>query len=82
MAEAPSKAEDTTWLDPAKVEAAAKEIRRGQLVISFGKYAGQSFRWLLENDVSWVVWLLGEYCQKGERNELLKWQKERMLEYV
>ncbi|KAK5867916.1 hypothetical protein PBY51_012371 [Eleginops maclovinus] len=55
VAEAPSKVEDPTWLDTAKAEAAAKkaggEMRRDQLAISFGKYAGQSFRWLLENDV-------------------------------
>lgn len=55
---------------------------KGQLVITFGKYAGQSFRWLLENDVGWVVWLLSEYCQKGEKNELLKWQKEQLLKFV
>ncbi|XP_072571414.1 uncharacterized protein [Paramormyrops kingsleyae] len=86
VAEAPNKVEDPTWLDAAKAEAFAKkaggEMWKGQLVHTFGKYAGQSFRWLLENDVGWVVWLLGEYCQKGEQNDHLKWQKERMLEYV
>jgi len=86
VAQASRKVVDRTWLDPQQAEAAAKktggELWRGQLVISFGKYAGQSFRWLLENDVGWVVWLLAEYRQKGERSEQLKWQKERMLEYV
>ena len=86
VAKAPSKAVDPGWLDPKNAEAAAKtsggELWKGQLVITFGKYAGQSFRWLLENDVGWVVWLLAEYCQQGEKNELLKWQKERMLELV
>ncbi|TKS90327.1 Zinc finger protein 182 [Collichthys lucidus] len=86
VAQVPSKVEDPTWLDPKKAEAAAKisggELWKGQLVISFGKYAGQTFRWLLENDVGWLVWLLFEYCQKGEKNELLMWQKERLLEYA
>ncbi|KAK7912720.1 hypothetical protein WMY93_012931 [Mugilogobius chulae] len=70
---------DPCWLDSTKAEAAAKktggEMWRGQLVVTFGKYAGQTFRWLLENDVGWVVWLLEEYCQKGETNGILKWQK-------
>lgn len=85
VAAAPT-AEEPIVLDPQLAEAAAKlaggELWRGQLIINFGKYAGQSFRWLLENDVGWVVWLLAEYCQKGEGNDLLKWQKDRMLEYV
>ncbi|XP_032406065.1 uncharacterized protein LOC116710883 [Xiphophorus hellerii] len=86
VAAAPSKAVDPTSLDPEKLEAAAKkaggEMWGGLLVVTFGKYAGQTFRWLLENDVGWVTWLLSEYCQKGEKNQLLKWQKERLLEYV
>ncbi|CAJ1075880.1 zinc finger protein 613-like isoform X2 [Xyrichtys novacula] len=86
VTEAPRKVVDPTWLDPVKAEAAAKtlggEMWKGQLVLTWGKYAGQSFRWLLENDVGWVVWLLAEYCKKGEKAELLQWQKERMLEYA
>ncbi|CAL8285280.1 unnamed protein product [Merluccius merluccius] len=86
VAQVPSKLEGPTWLDPKKAEAAAKisggELWKGQLVIAFGKYAGQTCRWLLENDVGWLVWLLFEYCRKGEKNELLKWQKERLLEYA
>ncbi|XP_073727884.1 uncharacterized protein [Misgurnus anguillicaudatus] len=86
VAEAPSTVVDPTWLDRKKAEAAAKrsggELWKGQLVIVFGKYAGQTFRWLRENDVGWLVWLLFQYCQQGEQNELLKWQKERLLEYA
>ncbi len=52
MAEAPSTVDDPTWLDPKTAEAMAKksgvELWKGQLVIVFGKYAGQTFRWLLE----------------------------------
>jgi len=86
VAMGPSKAVDPSCLDSEKAEAAAKksggEMWKGQLVVTFGKYAGQSFRWLLENDVGWVIWLLSEYCQKGEKNDLLKWQKERLLQYA
>ncbi|XP_052459121.1 zinc finger protein 809-like isoform X1 [Carassius gibelio] len=86
VAEAPSIVDDPTWLDPKTAEAMAKrsggELWKGQLVIVFGKYAGQTFKWLLENDVGWLVWLLFQYCQQGEQNELLKWQKERLLAYA
>lgn len=86
VAMAPSKEVDPSCLDSEKAEAAAKkagrEMWKGQLVVTFGKYAGHSFRWLLENDVGWVIWLLSEYCQKGEKNDLLKWQKERLLQYA
>jgi len=57
-------------------------VWKGQLVIVFGKYTGQTFRWLLENDVGWLMWLLFQYCQQGEQNELLKLQKERLLQYA
>ena len=57
----------------------SRDLWKGQLVITFGKHAGQTFRWLVENDVGWLVWLLFQYCQQGEQNELLKWQKERLL---
>ncbi|CAK6974443.1 uncharacterized protein LOC116218008 [Scomber scombrus] len=87
VAEAPSSTVvDPKWLDLKTAEAAVKrsggELWKGQLVIVFGKYAGQTFRWLLENNVGWLVWLLFQYCQQGEQNELLKWQKERLLEYA
>ncbi len=86
VAEAPSTVDDPTCLDPKTAEAMAKksgvELWKGQLFIVFGKYAGQTFRWLLENDVGWLVWLLFQYCQQEEQNELLKWQKERLLEYA
>lgn len=43
---------------------------------------GQTNRWLLENDVGWVVWIIDEFRRKGDRNELMHWQKERLREYV
>ncbi|PIK55913.1 hypothetical protein BSL78_07183 [Apostichopus japonicus] len=41
-------------------------------------YAGQTFKWLLENDVGWVVFILSEFKRTGETIPLLKWQKERL----
>lgn len=86
VASAPSPVIERTWLDPKTAEAAAKRFGgdqwKGELVITFGQYTGQTFRWLLENDVGWLVWLLFQYCQHGEPSELLKWQKERLLEYT
>ncbi|KAL2101687.1 hypothetical protein ACEWY4_003448 [Coilia grayii] len=67
-------------------EAAARkaggEMWRGQLIITFSLYTWQSFRWLLENDVGWVAWILSEFIHQGELNEQMKWQKECLLEYV
>lgn len=76
-----SVAEDrsSTVVDPKWLDLKTAETFGKQLVITFGKYAGQTFRWLVENDVGWLVWLLFQYCQQGEQNELLKWQKERLL---
>ena len=53
-----------------------------RLHIAFGKYAGQTFKWLLENNICRVVWLLHEYAMRGENNPLLKWQKEQLKAYV
>ncbi|KAM9744871.1 uncharacterized protein ACNS7B_009391 [Menidia menidia] len=84
----PSTAVDPTWPDrkTADGKTAAKRsgggLGKGQLVIVFWKYAGQTFRWLLENDVGLLVWLLFRFCQQGERNQLLEWQKEWLLEYA
>jgi len=56
-------------------------IWRSQLHIAFDKYAAQTFKWLLENDVGWVVWLLHEYAMQGE-NPALQWQNEQLKAYV
>lgn len=82
----PEKKVDPTWLDPVRAEAAARkaggEQWRGQLVMTFGRYAGQTFRWLLENDAGWVAWMVSEFLRQGEQNVHLKWQKERLHEYI
>jgi len=55
------------WLDAVTAESEARKTAggewRSQLHIAFGKYAGQTFKWLLENGVGWVVWLLHEYAE-------------------
>lgn len=74
------------WCVPSSAEhearKAAGEEWRSKLVITFGKYLGKDFQWLLENDVGWVIWLLHQYQTQGEVNPLLKWQKEQLLQYV
>lgn len=86
VAKRPSKTVHAVWLDPTTAETAAKksghELWRANLQITFGKYAGQSFKWLVENDVGWVVWLLDTYRRNGEKCPRLKWQKERLVEFV
>ena len=77
---------DPVWLDPNTAEAEARrsgrDLWKAQLRLTFGKYANQSFKWLLENDVGWVVWLLAEFHLKGEKSDCLKLQKERLLEFA
>ncbi|XP_013407000.1 uncharacterized protein LOC106171268 [Lingula anatina] len=82
----PESALDQLWLDPASAEAKARQLGNDQwrlmLVMTFGKFQGKSYKWLLENDVGWVVWLLAEYCLKGESNMQIKWQKQQLLDLV
>ena len=82
----PGKPVDDVWLDPRSAETAAKksgpDMWQANVVVTFGKYAGKTFKWLIENDVGWVVWLLAAYCGGGEKNPLLLWQKKQLLEWV
>jgi len=75
---------DKVWLDVKSAEAKGRklggELWRACLTLTWGQYSGQSFKWLLENDVGWVVWTLAEFSVNGEQNKLLAWQKERLLE--
>ena len=47
------------WFEEETAQKAAKmtgqDMWRSNLIITFGKYAGQSYKWLLENDVGWAV---------------------------
>ncbi|CAH1266842.1 Hypp3588 [Branchiostoma lanceolatum] len=86
VAKNPNKVVEPAWLDEGKAEAAAREaggeLWRGQLHITWGQYADETFKWLLKNDVGYVVFLLVPYCMDGEQSPLLKWQKQRLLELV
>ena len=61
------KVVDKVWRDPktAKIEAkkTAQELWRTELVLTFGKCAGQTFRWLLENAVGYTLWLVDQFIQ-------------------
>ena len=86
IANLPDRTVDAVWLDSKTAEAAAcrtcKDLWRGQLVLSFGKYAGETYKWLFKNDAGWVVWLLHEFQRKGDKNSHMRWQKEQLLELV
>ena len=80
------KVVDKVWRDPRTAEAEAKkcghELWRGQIVLTFGKCAGQTFHWLLENAVGYTLWLVDQFIQHGESNPILLWQKQHLLELV
>lgn len=55
---------------PEEVEAEAK-ARNERLVLSrctiqFGQYKGQSFKWLLENDVGWTAYLVAGHQEQRQ----------------
>lgn len=86
IAKMPKEVIADIWLDPVTAEAEAKrcgnDLWKGNIVISFGKYAGQTFKWLAENDVGWTVWMVDEFRRKGDKNQHLCWLKNKLLEYV
>ncbi|XP_035660467.1 uncharacterized protein LOC118405149 [Branchiostoma floridae] len=59
----------------------------GQLVLTFGKYTNKTFKWLLENDVGYVKFLVDKHL-KDVRNTARKvevrdrWLKDSLLKYV
>ncbi|XP_030237288.1 uncharacterized protein LOC115561396 [Gadus morhua] len=66
----------------------SKKLYLGQLVIPFGKYAGQSFMWLVANDVGYLKYLLDRHIAEsqdpgrtgGTREN--DWVKDCLLRYV
>ncbi|XP_078492897.1 uncharacterized protein LOC144748422 [Ciona intestinalis] len=40
----------------------------GEYLIQFGKYKGQSFKWMLENDLGYTVWLMSNICNEVFQN--------------
>lgn len=76
---------DKVWLSEKSAERSARELG-GDLwpacvVLTWGKYQGQTFKWLLENAVGWTVWLMTEYILKDEKGPLVKWQKKTLLDF-
>jgi hypothetical protein len=55
-----------------------------QHVLQFGHYQGQTFKWLLENDLGWATGILSSVLCDGEeeRNNPLSQNKFRLLQYV
>ena len=74
------------WMDPVTAEATAKakagEEWRGEVHITFGRYINKSFRWLLQNDVGYVKWLLGQHATTKEFNPLNLWIKETLWQFA
>ena len=77
---------DKVWCDPVSAEAMAKskagEAWRGEVRLTFGKYINKSFRWLIENDVGWLKWILVQHATQKERNPLMLWLKTTLWEYA
>lgn len=80
------KVVDEVWCDPKTAEKEAKKcghvLWRSDLVLTFGKCKGQTFRWMLENVVGYTLWLVDQFVQTGESNPTMRWQKEQLLELV
>jgi hypothetical protein len=55
-----------------------------QYVLQFGRYRGQSFKWVLENDLGWVTGILSDMLRHGEKesNSPLSHNKFRLLQYA
>lgn len=55
-----------------------------QHILQFGKYRGQTFKWVLENDLGWVTGVLATVACAGEKEEgtPLSQNKFRLLQYV
>ncbi|XP_014676115.1 PREDICTED: uncharacterized protein LOC106816072 [Priapulus caudatus] len=77
---------EKTWCDPVTAEAMAKskagEAWRGEVKLTFGKYINMTFRWLVENDVGWLKWLLVQHATKKECNPLMLWLKKTLWDYA
>lgn len=71
-----SKAVDKVWWSPSTAQEEARRIGgdgwRSKVVVTFGKYMGSTFQWLIENDVGWVVWLLHQYLTQVSNFQILE----------
>nr|XP_020515044.1 uncharacterized protein LOC110003822 isoform X1 [Labrus bergylta] len=71
-----------------EVEAAAKggdpcddRVLLSRCIVPFGKYKGQTFKWLLENDVSYVVYLIASH-QAEKKKDPRTANKDSLLKYA
>jgi hypothetical protein len=55
-----------------------------QYVLQFGRYRGQTFKWVLENDLGWVTGILSDMLRHGEKETTtpLSQNKFRLLQYA
>ncbi|XP_042346323.1 uncharacterized protein LOC121945998 [Plectropomus leopardus] len=93
-----SRSQASCWKNPEEVEAEAKasvvseggDPRIERLVLSrfkiqFGQYKGQTFKWLLENDLSWVAFLVASHQKEREDSmsrEPLMVHKDSLIQYA
>ncbi|ESO87510.1 hypothetical protein LOTGIDRAFT_166390 [Lottia gigantea] len=56
----------------------------GQLLITFGKYVNNTFKWLLENDVGYVKYLLDHHAKEMKKQGTVRdaWLKNYLKKYV
>ncbi|XP_041463980.1 uncharacterized protein LOC121415012 [Lytechinus variegatus] len=77
---------DKVWCDPVSAEALARskagEAWRGEVHLTFGKYLNKTFKWLIENDVGWMKFILVEHRTKKDTNPLTLWLKSTLWEYA
>ena len=77
---------DNVWLKPETAEAEAKrqggDMWQTCVRLTYGQYKGQSLKWLLENDVGYVVFMVASFQVNGEEDPLMSWQKQTLLDLV
>ncbi|TWW55946.1 hypothetical protein D4764_09G0009960 [Takifugu flavidus] len=58
----------------------------GQLILTFGKYRGKSFQWLVENDVGYIKYIVDRHVKEKQRPERGpingEWVKDYLLKYI
>ncbi|KAG1928983.1 hypothetical protein F2P79_023205 [Pimephales promelas] len=58
----------------------------GQLIITFGKYNGKSFKWLVENDDGYIKYVLDRHVKECRHPDNIaindRWIKDYLLRYV
>lgn len=54
----------------------------GQYQLQFGKYQGQTFQWVLSNDIGWATGVCASVSKETETDTPLSNNKFRLLDYV